>query len=59
MLKNYDRQARLEGRKLNEWYLKNMEKLAKRGINSWEELLLRSVEYAERLGRKEHVHITV
>ena len=47
-----DREVRLETQNLKRWYFKNLEKLAKRGINSWEDLLARSIDYSERLDKK-------
>jgi len=46
-----DREVRTEGRKLSQWYSENAEKLAKRGIDSWEELLSRAIDYSERLDK--------
>ena len=43
-----DREVRLETQKLKSWYFKNLEKLSKRGINSWEDLLSRAIDYSER-----------
>jgi len=44
----FDRESRLETKKLYQWYGKNMEKLQKRGINSWEDLLTKAIDYSER-----------
>lgn len=46
-----DRDMRNESRNLSKWYYKNLEKLAKRGVHSWEELLIRAVDYSERLDK--------
>jgi len=47
----YDREARNESHKLFSWYNKNIRMLEKRGIDSWEHLLEKSLRYAERLGK--------
>jgi len=47
-----DREVRTETHKLKGWYDRNFEKLQKRGINSWEDLLERAIGYSERLGKK-------
>jgi len=43
-----DREVRTETHKLKGWYDRNFEKLQKRGINSWEDMLERALDYSER-----------
>jgi len=53
MLEDYeDREERLETRKLKDWYFRNLDKLQKRGIESWNDLLIRAMDYSERLDKK-------
>jgi len=47
-----DREVRREVLNLQNWYTKHSDKLQKRGVTSWEDLLDRAVEYTERLGNK-------
>jgi len=47
-----DREARLEVMNLKNWYTKHSDKLTKRGVTSWEDLLERALDYSERLGKK-------
>jgi len=43
-----DREVRREVLNLQNWYTKNSDKLTKRGINSWEGLLEKAIDYSER-----------
>ncbi len=46
-----DREVRREVLNLQNWYTKNSDKLNKRGIDSWEDLLDRAIDYSERVDK--------
>ena len=46
------REVTQETQNLKRWYFKNLDKLQKRGITSWEDLLAKAIDYSERFDKK-------